>query len=206
VSGVTTSDLAAIARAVARGQVVVIPTDTVYGLACDPADAGAVQQIYDIKRRPDDLELTLLAADAGQLEQLVRVTPAAAALTAAFWPGGLSVVLPVGERRLAIPRRGATLSVRVPDHALARELLRATGPLATTSANRHGEPPALTAADAVRAMGSAVYAALDGGPAAGRASTIIDCTTPAVRVLREGPIPSAALFALLEAQGLSTSA
>ena len=205
-STVITADVAAMARAIARGNVVAIPTDTVYGLACDPRDAGAVARIYEVKGRPDDLELTLLAAGAAQLHDVVRFSDASRALTDAFWPGGLSIVLPLGGRRLAIPRRGSTLSVRVPDLAVTRALLAATGPLATTSANRHGQPPARSAEAAARALGSSVYAVLEGGPAAGTPSTIIDCTATPPRVLREGPIPSAVLFAHLETQGLSTSA
>ena len=163
-------------------------TDTVYGLACDPRIAAAVDRVYALKRRPAGLELTLLAHDAGQLERLVAWTPAATRLADAFWPGPLSLVLPVGEVRLAVPRRGQTLSVRVPAHPELLALLEQSGPLASTSANRHGQPPALSAAAVRRQFGDQVSVMLGGGSPAGQASTIIDCSVTPPRVLREGPI------------------
>jgi len=191
------SGTAGLAAALAAGSVIAIPTDTVYGLVCDPGNLRAVRRVYDVKGRPDALELTLLAASAADLEGLVEFNEPARRVAAAYWPGGVSIILPVGTRRLAIPLRGGTLSCRVPGHALALKLLRQTGPLASTSANRHGMPAAITAGDAVERLRGQVDTILDGGPAAGRASTIIDCTTTPPRVLREGPVTSAALLALL---------
>jgi len=185
------------AAAIQRGDVIAIPTDTVYGLACDPASDAAVNRVYEIKRRPAALELTLLAASAGDLEQLVRFDRDARSLAARFWPGALSIVMPVRELRRAVPRRGATLSCRVPGHPVLLSLLGRTGPLATTSANRHGSPPAKTAEEAHLALGDEVTLVLDGGTAGGEPSTIIDCTTTPPRVLREGPIASGLLFAHL---------
>ncbi len=174
-----------------------IPTDTVYGIACDPAAPAAVSRVYAIKRRPDRLELTILAASIAGIEDAVDLSPQARILAAAYWPGALSIVSPLRGHRWAVPREGSTLSVRVPDHPIALALLRLTGPLATTSANRHGEPAADTAAGVTAALGAEVDAVLDGGPSAGRASTIIDCTTTNPRVLRDGPISAAALFSHL---------
>jgi tRNA threonylcarbamoyl adenosine modification protein (Sua5/YciO/YrdC/YwlC family) len=176
--------------ALRRGEVIAVATDTVYGLACDPADDAAVEQVYAIKRRPADLELILLAGDRKDLDGLVAWNPAARGLAAAFWPGPLSLVLPVGERRLAVPRRGTTLSVRVPDHALLRELLGRSGPLASTSANRHGTAPASSLETLRREFGAEIGAALAGGRPRGIASTIIDCSVTPPRVLRDGPIDS----------------
>jgi L-threonylcarbamoyladenylate synthase len=184
-------------RAIRRGGVIAIPTDTVYGLACDPANTAAVSRVYAIKRRPDRLELTLLAASVADIEEDVELTPSARTLAAAYWPGALSIVCPLRGHRWAIPRDGTTLSVRVPDHPIALELLRRTGPLATTSANRHGEPEADTAAGVAAALGDEIDTVLDGGRSAGLASTIIDCTTTTPRVLRDGPISAAALLSLL---------
>jgi tRNA threonylcarbamoyl adenosine modification protein (Sua5/YciO/YrdC/YwlC family) len=184
-------------RTIQRGGVVAIPTDTVYGLACDPANPAAVSRIYAIKRRPDGLELTLLAAALADIEDDVDLSPAARTLAGAYWPGALSIVSTLRSRRWAIPREGSTLSVRVPDHPLALELLRRTGPLATTSANRHGEPTAGTAAGVATALGAEIDTVLDGGRSAGLASTIIDCTTTTPRVLRDGPISATALLSLL---------
>lgn len=184
-----------VVAAVAAGEVVVIPTDTVYGLACDPGNAAAVERIYAIKERPAGLELTLLAASRADVEEAVDLDETARRLADRFWPGPLSIVAPVGRRRLAIPRNGTTLSTRVPGHPLLLELLSRTGPLASTSANRHGAPAATDADSARAALPEAVAIVLDGGPAAGLASTIIDCSRTPPEVLREGPIPTADLVA-----------
>jgi L-threonylcarbamoyladenylate synthase len=181
-------EVAAALAALHRGDVIAVATDTVYGLACDPRDPAAVDLVYALKRRPADLELTLLAHDAAQLDGMVVWTAAAAGLAAAFWPGPLSLVLPVGDQRLAVPRRGDTLSVRVPDHPLLLTLLEQSGPLASTSANRHGDPPATSAAAVRGHFGDEVTVIVEGRSPAGRASTIIDCSVTPPRVLREGPI------------------
>jgi L-threonylcarbamoyladenylate synthase len=191
---VTLDDAVAV---IAAGGVIAIPTDTVYGLACDPANAAAVDRIYAIKRRPASLELTLLSATMAAVERDVELSAAARVLAGEFWPGGLSIISELRGRRLAIPRSGTTLSVRVPDHPMALELLERTGPLATTSANRHGEPPAATAEAAAAALAEEIDGIVDGGRCAGLASTIIDCTTTNPRVLREGPIPAAVLLTLI---------
>lgn len=190
-----TAGVDALAAAVAAGEVVAIATDTVYGLACDPANAAAVERTYAIKRRPPGLELTLLAATVEDIEAAVVLDDAARRIAARYWPGPLSIVAPVRSRSLAIPREGTTLSTRIPDHPLLLELLRRTGPLASTSANRHGEPAAVDAAGVAAALGGDVTAVLDGGPAGGMASTIIDCSRTPLRVLREGPIPGSELLA-----------
>lgn len=177
--------------ALGRGEVVAVATDTVYGLVCDPADPAAVDRIYALKQRPADLELTLIAAGIDDLERLVRWTAEAERLATAFWPGPLSLVLPMGERRLAVPRRGTTLSVRVPDHAPLIELLRRIGPLASTSANRHGAPAVVSGAAVRRAFGAEVRVVVaGGGRPGGMASTIIDCSVTPARILRDGPIDS----------------
>jgi L-threonylcarbamoyladenylate synthase len=183
--------------ALRRGAVIAVSTDTVHGLACDPRDPLAVDRVYAIKRRPRDLELTLLAASREDLEGFVQWTPTADRLAGALWPGPLSLVLPVGERRLSVPRQGTTLSVRVPGHALLRELLRHSGPLATTSANRHGDPPVADVAGLREEFNGEVGAVLSGGHPGGIASTIIDCSVAPARVLREGPIESRRLMELL---------
>ena len=144
--------------------------------------------MYALKRRPTDLELSLLAHDIAQLDGMVAWTPIATGLAAAFWPGPLSLVLPVGAVRLAVPRRGETLSVRVPAHRVLLELLDQSGPLATTSANRHRDPPATSVAGVRRQFGDQISVFGGGGSPGGQASTIIDCSVTPPRVLREGPI------------------
>lgn len=180
------------------GQVVAVATDTVWGLVCRPDDAAAVARVYELKRRPAGLELTLLAARPDDLVELVHLPPVAQRLAASFWPGPLSLVVPLAERRLAIPRQGNTQSVRVPGDPDLRALLERTGPLASTSANRHGEPPATTASQVAAAFAGAV-AIVEGGIApGGTASTIIDCSVDPPRVLRPGPVDSQVLQALLQ--------
>ena len=172
-----------------RGGVAGVPTDTVYGIACRPDDRAALDRVYAIKRRPEGMEVGLLAADAADLQPLVIMGPTARRLAAAHWPGGLSLVVPaVPGRGLAVPRRGTSLMVRVPDHALLRELLRRTGPLAVTSANRHGEPACASAVEVAARLDGELDALLDGGHGDGRGSTIIDCTEDPPRVLRTGPL------------------
>jgi L-threonylcarbamoyladenylate synthase len=183
--------------AIGNGGVVAMPTDTVYGLACDPSSAAAVDRIYAIKRRPKDLELTLLTATVADIEDDVELGAAARTLASAYWPGALSIVCQLRRRRWEIPRTGETLSVRVPDHPIALELLRRTGPLATTSANRHGEQPAGTAAEVAAALNGEIDGIVDGGRCGGLPSTIIDCTTTTPRVVREGPIPATVMRSLL---------
>lgn len=192
-------------QAIRQGGVIALPTDTVYGLGCDPANPAAVSRIYAIKRRPDGLELTLLTASLADVEDDVDLSPAARTLAAAYWPGALSIVSTLRSRRWAIPRDGTTLSLRVPDHPVTLELLRRTGPLATTSANRHGEPAPDTAEGVAEALGAEVDCVLDGGRSAGLASTIIDCTTTTPRVLRDGPISATALLSLLGGFPASTT-
>jgi tRNA threonylcarbamoyl adenosine modification protein (Sua5/YciO/YrdC/YwlC family) len=185
--------------AIRGGGVVVVPTDTVYGVVCDPADAAAVERIYEIKRRPETLELTVLCADPADVEDDVELTSEARLLAGAYWPGPLSMVMRVRGRRWEIPRTGRSLSCRVPNHALMLELLHRTGPLASTSANRHGQPAAVSAMEARVAFGADIDIVLDGGTASGRPSTIIDCTTTPPRVLRDGPITTDELLSRLGA-------
>jgi L-threonylcarbamoyladenylate synthase len=171
------------------GGVIGIPTDTVYGIACRPDDPSAVERIYAIKQRPATMELSLLGAEVADLATLAVMSAAAYRLAAAFWPGPLSLIVPARRpSRLAIPRTGDSVSIRVPDHDLLRRLLRLTGPLASTSANLHGQSSAVSAAEAVAALGDRLDAVLDGGPAKGRASTIIDLVSTPPRVLRTGPL------------------
>lgn len=175
-----------------RGDAIVgIPTDTVYGLAVDPFVPGAADRVFRAKRRPRGVELPVLVADRAQAESLTAtVPPAAAALMDRFWPGALTLVLP---RRPDVPAdlgdNGQTIGVRWPASPVAQALCAKAGPLATTSANRHGEPPAETA-EAVEALfGEDVAVVLDGGRCAGAPSTVVDCTGRELRLLREGRIP-----------------
>lgn len=163
------------------GAVVAFPTDTVYGLGASADDEVAQKRIYTIKGRPVGLPLILMVAAESQLEGYVHVDARAEALMRRWWPGPLTLILhAVG---------GGTLGVRIPRHKVALGLMRHAGPLMTTSANLHGQEPAMTAEEVSALNG--VMAVLDGGTApGGTASTVLDLTGPDLHVLREGAIPT----------------
>jgi tRNA threonylcarbamoyl adenosine modification protein (Sua5/YciO/YrdC/YwlC family) len=181
----TRAGLTRAARLIRGGGVVAFPTDTVYGLGAAVDDEVARQRIYRIKGRPVGLPLILMVAAESQLEGLVHVDSRAEALIRRWWPGPLTLILHA--------KGGGTLGVRIPQHKVALELLRAAGPLMTTSANLHGKDPALTASEAGVLNG--VAAVLDGGMApGGTASTVLDLTGPEPHVLREGAITAPELL------------
>jgi L-threonylcarbamoyladenylate synthase len=167
------------AAALASGELVAFPTDTVYGLA---SGHDHVRKLYVAKDRPKEKRIPVLLSDATNLEASALVTPAARALAEAFWPGPLTLVL-------VAPRRG-TIAFRVPDQAVARRLIAASGGgLPVTSANRSGQPDARTAAEVMAQLEGRIALVLDGGPTTGGfASTIVDCTTAQLKVIREGAI------------------
>ncbi len=179
------------ARALSSGQIVAVPTDTVYGLAADPFRTGAADRIFTLKRRPRDVELPVLVADEDQALSLASaVPPVARRLMSRFWPGALTIILPRDPELTAdLGTDDATIGVRCPAHPVPRALCDVAGPLATTSANRHGEPPLTTAGDVAAAFGKAVPLVLDGGVCSGKPSTVVDCTGREPKLLREGAIP-----------------
>ncbi|MDP1821367.1 MAG: L-threonylcarbamoyladenylate synthase [Acidimicrobiales bacterium] len=183
-----------VVEALLAGGVVVLPTDTVYGLVGLPGDAAAIGRIFDAKGRSADTPLAVLCADVGQASELVAPDHAGTLreMGDRWWPGPLTMVLP---RRsgvdLHLGEPETTIGVRVPDDPLVQAVAARVGPVAATSANRHGEPTAVTAAEALLAVGHAVDLVVDGGSLAGRASTVIDATSTPWRVLREGPLPAA---------------
>ncbi|HEY2430795.1 MAG TPA: L-threonylcarbamoyladenylate synthase [Acidimicrobiales bacterium] len=182
--------LEAAAEALRSGAAVVVPTDTVYGVAVDPTVPGATQRLFDVKGRRRDTPIAVLVADAGQAWSLAArpVPTVARRLSQRFWPGALTLVVPRAPGWMAdIGDDTATVGVRCPAHDLVRRLCRMVGPLATTSANRHGAPPAETLADVVAALGE-MAVMIDGGRITGMASTVVDCTSGDPRVLREGAI------------------
>ena len=178
-------------RALAAAQVVALPTDTVYGLAADPFSTGGADRLFLLKRRPRDQDLPVLVADEAQALSLSTAVPdSARRLMERFWPGALTVVLPRRPDLLAdLGADEATVGVRCPAHPVPRALCRAHGPIATTSANLHGEPTAVSAAEVAAIFGDAVAVVLDGGLCVGDPSTVVDCTGPEPRLLRDGRIP-----------------
>jgi len=183
------------ARALQAGDIVGIPTDTVYGLAADPFRTGAADRLFVVKRRSRDVDLPVLVADVGQALSLATAVPAIAReLMDRLWPGALTIVVPRRpDLEADLGSDEATVGLRCPDHPVPLALCRAVGPLATTSANRHGEPPLTTAAEVVAAFGEAVPLVLDGGTCAGQPSTVVDCTGAEPRLLRAGSVPWSAV-------------
>ncbi len=179
--------------ALARGELVVVPTDTVYGVGADAFSPEAVAALLAAKGRGRAAPPPVLMADVRTLDGLARdVPPAARALAAAFWPGALTlVVLSQPSLRWDLGDTHGTVAVRVPDHPLTRELLAATGPLAVSSANLTGRPAPVDAAGAQEQLGDAVAVYLDAGPSGAQGalpSTIVDATTPELRVVRTGAL------------------
>lgn len=181
-------------EALRQGQVIVYPTDTVYGLGCRVDEETAVQRIFAIKHRPPTEPLPVLLADAAQLDDYARgVGPAARRLITRFWPGALTLVVQRSDRvPLTVTGGGNTVALRVPGHPLPRALVRALGvPIVGTSANSHGMAPPATAQLAVFDLGDRVDLVLDGGRAPlGRESTVVDVTGDVPRLVREGAIPA----------------
>jgi tRNA threonylcarbamoyl adenosine modification protein (Sua5/YciO/YrdC/YwlC family) len=189
-----TAGLAAAARAVRAGQLVVLPTDTVYGLGCDAFSAAAVRKLLAAKHRGPDLPVPVLVGSWSTIDGLVLGVPATArALLEAFWPGGLSLVLPhAPSLGWDLGHTKGTVMLRMPLHPVALDLLRDVGPMAVSSANISGSPPAATAAEGLAQLGDSVGVYLDGGPSGEPvASTIVDLTGAEPRVLREGAVPVA---------------
>lgn len=195
------SALEAATLAVRNGKLVVLPTDTVYGIGADAFDPAAVAGLLRAKGRGRSMPPPVLISAAVTADALARTIPAyARALIEAFWPGPLTLVLPqqlslqwdLGDTR-------GTVALRMPDHEVARELLERTGPLAVSSANRTGRPAATTAAEADAMLGEAVEVVLDAGTSPGEAaSTIVDATGEQGRILRAGVLSVEELNAVLE--------
>ncbi|MGV8966796.1 MAG: L-threonylcarbamoyladenylate synthase [Cellulomonas sp.] len=187
-------------NAVSRGALVVLPTDTVYGIGADAFNPDAVTALLAAKGRGRQLPPPVLVADVRTLDGLATDVPQAVRdLVAAFWPGGLTVICRA-QPSLAwdLGETGGTVALRMPDHPAALALLRRTGPLAVSSANLTGQPAARTATDALDQLGNSVAVYLDAGVAPGGvASTIVDATGDALRLVRAGAIDLDALRAIV---------
>ena len=185
------------------GGVVALPTDTVYGIGVALDTPGGIERLFAAKRRPPDKGIMLLLDDAAQAGAIGVMTPAAAALAAAIWPGGLTVVVP---QRPEVPLPpvltggSPTIGLRAPDHDAPRALARAVGPLPVTSANVSGLPEAADADAILEQLGDAVDLVLDAGPAhGGPPSTVVDCTGDRPVILRAGAIPVEEVAGILDA-------
>lgn len=179
-------------EAVRRGDLVVLPTDTVYGIGADAFQPDAVQALLGAKSRGRDMPPPVLVGSRHALDGLVLTLPTAAAdLVAAFWPGALTIVVRhTPTLQWDLGDTAGTVAVRMPLHPVALELLRETGPMAVSSANRSGMPPATTAAQARQELSYAVSVYLEAGPCPEPVpSTIVDLTGEVPRVLRPGALP-----------------
>ena len=189
-----TEGLAAAARAVRGGRLVVLPTDTVYGIGCDAFSAAAVRQLLAAKKRGPDMPVPVLVGSWTTIDGLVLGVPRAAReLIEAFWPGGLSIVLPhAPSLAWDLGATKGTVMLRMPLHPVALELLRDVGPMAVSSANISGSPPPAMAAGAQDQLGDSVALYLDGGDSGEPvASTVVDLTGDDPLVLREGAVSTA---------------
>lgn len=183
------------------GGVVAVPTDTLYGLAADALNAEAIERVFAIKERPEGLALPVLLSDPAQLGDVAEDVPDQVRVVAErFWPGAMTLIV---KRNGSLPPRltagNPTVAVRVPDHPVPRELARRLGrPLTGTSANISGADDPRTLAELRRQVGERVDFLVTAGPApAGTASTIVDLSGDAPRLIREGAIPFQQIEALL---------
>jgi tRNA threonylcarbamoyl adenosine modification protein (Sua5/YciO/YrdC/YwlC family) len=177
--------------AVRRGELVVLPTDTVYGLGTDAFSPEAVAGLLTAKGRGRDLPVPVLVGSPRTLDGIASgLSPTARDLVEAFWPGGLTIVARVQPTlRWDLGETGGTVAVRMPLHPVAIELLQATGPMAVSSANISGQPPATTVEEAMDQLGETVTVYLDGGPSGEPVpSSIVDVTGPVPRLLRAGAV------------------
>jgi L-threonylcarbamoyladenylate synthase len=199
--GQTAEALDAATEALRAANLVVLPTDTVYGIAARPDLSGATSRLFEAKRRPQSLTLPILTPTEEDAWSVGEPTPAARALAGVFWPGPLTIVLERTDRSRPwwLGTAGETIGIRVPDHDLTRALLHRTGPLAVTSANVSGVAPLSAREDLMAAFGDLVevYVVLqpDARPPGGAASTVVDCTGQDPRILRPGPIDEIAVLA-----------
>lgn len=184
------------------GAAIVLPTDTVYGLAALPSVPGATDQLWRLKGRQDDKPLAVLVADADQARTLLDVSEnhrrVADAWIDRFWPGALTIVArrrPAARNLELGPTAGDTIGVRCPADPTVRAIASKVGPIAATSANRSGTPTPRTAAEATASLLGSVDLVIDGGPGGALASTVVDLTGGPWRILREGPISRAELLA-----------
>ena len=183
-------DVSAAARAIKRGELVGVPTDTVYGLAADPYDEAALDKLYALKGREARKPIALLVASLEQGLLLGAMSDRALDLADKYWPGPVTLVVPrldTAPQWLGDTAK-RTIGLRCPDHPVALELLELTGPLAVTSANQSTQEPTQTAAEARAEFGDEVLTYLEGTSGGGAPSTLVDLTHPAETVLRPGPI------------------
>jgi len=182
------NELEVASAALRRGRLVVLPTDTIYGVGALPRSHGGVAGIFEAKGRPMDKPIPVLAANSEDLYDVVVFDERARAVAAALWPGPLSIVLPrQPDWPYDLGGGQETIAVRVTTNDVARGLLERTGPLAVTSANRSGEAPAMSVDEARAALGDRIAVYLDGGPCSDTPSSVVSLVGE-LQMLREGSV------------------
>jgi len=192
--------LSAAAGIIQESGVIAFPTDTVYGIGASAFDETAIEKLYQVKERSQEKAIPILAVDPSGLAG-ITYPPGEMVLSLMknFWPGALTLILPLLPGLPANLSRTKTIGVRIPDHDLTRELLRQTGPLAATSANLSGQESALTADEVLINLGGKIELILDGGISPGGvASTVLDCTKAEPLILRTGPVTLEEILAVLQ--------
>ena len=180
-----------LAQDVQAGKLIIMPTDTVYGIGCDAFNVDAIDELYEVKRRSGTKAIPILLAEVNQLPRIASTIPEQARnLISRFWPGPLTIILPKNRNLPANISPNENIAVRIPDHALTRSVIRmAGGAMAVTSANLSGEAAAINGDEAMRYFDGIVTAVLDDGDSPQKvASTIVDCSGDALKILRAGPI------------------
>ena len=190
------ADVDAAVDALDRGDVVVIPTETVYGLAARLDRPAAIEKIFALKERAAEKVLQVLVFDATWLAKLGEPSSGAIRVATGCWPGPLTLVVRAREGVPAAATRGGTVGIRVPDHPLARAVIGRAGPLAASSANLAGRPTPPRPDEIRTLFGDRVAVYLDGGEIAAGGSTVLDVSGGEPRLVREGPLPFAHVRAL----------
>ncbi len=186
-------------KALSGGDIIGLPTDTVYGLAADPFHTGACDRLFRLKGRPRSVELPVLVGNEEQALGLCTAVPETARrLMRRYWPGPVTLVLPRRpELEADLGEDDATIGIRCPAHPVPLAICEQIGPIATTSANRHKEPVLTTAKEVSGSLGPELVLVLDAGVCDGLPSTVVDCTGEAPKVLREGRLSSQEIAAAL---------
>jgi L-threonylcarbamoyladenylate synthase len=186
-------------KALSGGDIIGLPTDTVYGLAADPFHTGACDRLFRLKGRPRSVELPVLVGNEEQALALCTAVPVTARrLMRRYWPGPVTLVLPRRpELEADLGEDDATIGIRCPAHPVPLAICEQMGPIATTSANRHKEAVLTTAKEVSESLGPELVLVLDAGVCDGLPSTVVDCTGEAPKVLREGRLSSQEITAAL---------
>jgi len=190
------------ASVIKAGGVIAFPTDTVYGIGVSAFNRKAIEKIFDVKGRPHLKAIPILVSDIVDLDQITPPLPSSIQrIIENFWPGALTLILPLLPELPDNLSPTPTIGLRLPDHDQVRNLLRKTGPLAATSANLSGEENALSADEVLEQLDGRIDLILDGGPApGGQASTVLNCIGENLEVLREGPVSLELILKVLDEQ------